>query len=108
MGCGTVGVLTVDLHVPDAGSLKDKRRHVARLKAGLVKRFACSVAEVDHHDLHRRVRLTVAMVTREVSDADHLVEAAARWIDSDPETELIDAARTIVVVDADSPFLVGA
>ena len=47
---GYVGILSVELHFPEAGSLKGKRKHVLSAKAQLQNRFGASVAEVDHHD----------------------------------------------------------
>ena len=48
---GYVGILTVELHFPESGSLKGKRKYVKSAKAQLHERFGASVAEVDHHDL---------------------------------------------------------
>ncbi len=99
MGCGYVATLTVDLHVPESGSLKDKRRQLLRLKAGLAKRFACAVAEVDHHDLHRRSRLTLAVVAREAGEAARLVDAASRWLHDELAIEVLGEARDVIRVD---------
>jgi hypothetical protein len=107
MGCGYVGMLTVDLHLPEAGSLKDKRRHLQRVKAGLVKRVSCAVAEVDHHDLHRRSRLTLAVVTREAGEADRLLDAASRQLHEDPAFSVLGEARDLVAVDPSDPLGAG-
>jgi len=72
MGGGYVGILSVELHFPEAGSLKGKRKHVKSAKANLQNRFGASVAEVDHHDLWQRSRLTVACVAREHRDPRQL------------------------------------
>ena len=68
--CGHVGILTVNLHLPEGASLKTKRKELLRLKSALAKRFACAVAEVDHHDLWQRSRLTLAIVGREAGETD--------------------------------------
>lgn len=57
-----VGVLTVDLTIPEAHSLKDKRRVVLSLKQKLRNRFNVSVAEVGNADSPRRCRLGIAVV----------------------------------------------
>ena len=57
-GAGFVGILSVELHFPEAGSLKGKRKYVKSAKAQLQNRFGASVAEVDHHELWQRARLT--------------------------------------------------
>ena len=64
MASGYVGILSVELHFPESGSLKGKRKHLKSAKAQLQERFGASVAEVDHHDLWQRSRLTVACAAR--------------------------------------------
>lgn len=98
MGAGYVGILTVDLHLPVGASLKSKRREMHRVKAGLVKRFSCAVAEVDHHDLWQRARLSLAVVCREAGEAEHRIEAASRWLNADEVFQVVGEARDIVAV----------
>ncbi len=107
MGCGYVGTLTVDLHLGSADSLKDKRKELHRVKAALVKRVACAVAEVDHHDLHRRSRLTLSVVTREHAECERLLDAASRLLHTDPAFEALDEARDIITIDDTRTFLGG-
>ena len=59
-----VGVLQLELSVPEAQSLKDKRRVVKSLKDRLA-RHNVSVAEVDQLDEHRLCTLAVAMVSND-------------------------------------------
>ena len=77
MATGYVGILTVELHFPESGSLKGKRKHVKSAKAQLRERFGASVAEVDHHDLWQRSTLAVACATREHSELQSLLDAGA-------------------------------
>jgi uncharacterized protein YlxP (DUF503 family) len=98
MGAGFVGILSVELHFPEAGSLKGKRKHVASAKAQLQNRFGASVAEVDHHDLWQRARLTVACVAREHGEAARLLADAERFL-AGQEYELTRADREIVSLD---------
>jgi uncharacterized protein YlxP (DUF503 family) len=67
-----VALLTIELHFPDAGSLKDKRKELASVKALLHQRLGLAVAEVDHHDLWQRATLGGALVS---GSMQHLVEA---------------------------------
>lgn len=57
-----IGVLQVELLVPDARNLKDKRRVVLSLKQRIRNRFNVSVAEVGHTGTARRCRLAIGMV----------------------------------------------
>jgi uncharacterized protein len=56
----------IQLHFPDNGSLKGKRKELNGLKAQLQRRFGAAVAETDHHDLWQRAGLTAALVGRDV------------------------------------------
>lgn len=80
MSSGYVGVLTCELHFPDAHSLKEKRHYVRSAKAQLQNRVGASVAEVDHHDVWQRARLTVACVAREHRELERLLDEAERWL----------------------------
>ncbi|HZQ17058.1 MAG TPA: DUF503 domain-containing protein [Gaiellaceae bacterium] len=77
---GYVAIVTVELHFPEAASLKGKRHFVRSAKDNLRNRFGASVAEVDHHDLWQRAALTVACAARSASDADELADGAERWL----------------------------
>ena len=98
MGSGYVGILTVELHFPDAGSLKGKRKHVKSAKAQLQNRFGVAVAEVDHHDLWQRARLTMSCVTREYREAEQLLDEAERYL-CGQEYEFVGADRDVVTLD---------
>jgi len=80
MASGYVGVLTCELHFPGAHSLKEKRQYVRSAKAHLQNRVGASVAEVDHHEVWQRARLTAAVVTREHGEAERLLDEAERWL----------------------------
>jgi uncharacterized protein YlxP (DUF503 family) len=95
MGAGYVGILSVELHFPEAGSLKGKRKFVKSAKAQLQNRFGVSVAEVDHHELWQRTLLTVACVAREHREAETLMEEAVRYL-TGQEYELVRVEREVV------------
>jgi uncharacterized protein len=98
VGAGYVGILCVELHFPEAGSLKGKRKHVKSAKAQLQNRFGASVAEVDHHELWQRTRLTVACVARQHHEAETLLEEAVRYLNGQ-EYELVRVEREVMVPD---------
>jgi uncharacterized protein YlxP (DUF503 family) len=69
-----VCILEIELHFPETGSLKGKRRELSSMKAQLQRRFGAAVAETAHHDLWQRAGLTAALVGR---DAGLLKDRAA-------------------------------
>ena len=77
-----VCLIEIQLHFPDNGSLKGKRKELSSLKSQLQRRFGATVAETEHHDLWQRSTLAAALVGRE---AGRLAEAAAgleRFVES--------------------------
>src|SRR5438105_13383622 len=92
---GFVAILAVELHFPEAGSLKGKRKYVKSAKAQLANRFGASVAEVAHHDLWQRCGLTAAFVAREAGEAEELAERAEAWLAAQ-EWVLVRRDRTLV------------
>ncbi len=98
MGAGYVGILSVELYFPESHSLKEKRMHVRSAKAQLQNRVGASVAEVDHHDVWQRARLTLSCVAREYREAERLVADAERYLAS-RDWELGLVARELVTLD---------
>src|SRR5919198_723322 len=98
VSAGYVGILSVELHFPEASSLKGKRKYVKSAKAQLQNRFGASVAEVDHHELWQRARLTIACVARAHHDLDDLLDDAERYL-AGQDFELVRAEREVVTLD---------
>jgi len=80
MPSGYVGILSAELHFPESGSLKGKRKELLSVKAQLRRRFGASVAEVDHHDLWQRARITLSCVARGHREVEDLLAAAERFL----------------------------
>jgi uncharacterized protein YlxP (DUF503 family) len=64
----------------------------------LRNRFGVSVAEVDHHEVWQRARLTLSLVAREAGEAERLLANAERYLAS-REWELGPVARELVSLD---------
>jgi uncharacterized protein YlxP (DUF503 family) len=98
MGSGYVGILSAELHFPEAGSLKGKRKYVKSAKAQLQQRFGASVAEVDHHELWQRARLTISCVARDYREVEELLDGAERYLNGQ-DFEVVRALREVVAPD---------
>jgi uncharacterized protein YlxP (DUF503 family) len=96
METGYVGILSVELHFPENGSLKGKRRYLKSARAQLHERFGAAVAEVDHHDLWQRAGLTVACAARGHRELQELLDAVERYLGSQ-DFELTRVEREVVV-----------
>ena len=98
MGAGYIGILTAELHFPENGSLKGKRKFVKSVKAQLHQRFGASVAEVDHHELWQRSRITASCVARDYRDLELLLDDAERFLHGQ-EFECSNVERRVVTLD---------
>ena len=98
MASGFVGVLTCELHFPGAHSLKEKRHYLRSAKAQLQNRVGASVAEVDHHDVWQRARITLSCVAREYREAERLLAEAERFL-AGQAFELGRTERDVVSLD---------
>jgi len=58
-----VGVLTLEIQLPYAHSLKEKRAAVQKLRGRLRARFNVAVAELDHQDVWQHATLGVVSVS---------------------------------------------
>ena len=85
-----VGIVRVELHLPESGSLKAKRSVLSSLKARIRSKFNVSVAEVDHLDLWQRSSLGVAFVTNDRRFADEVLSKVVGLISSEPRIQLLD------------------
>jgi uncharacterized protein YlxP (DUF503 family) len=67
-----IGLLTLEIHLPDAHSLKDKRQVIRSLKDRLRAQFNVAVAELDHQELWQRAVVGVVSLS---GDAKHLEQS---------------------------------
>ena len=74
----TVGVLTLELRLYDAHSLKDKRHTVKGLKDRLRSKFNVAVAEIDYQDLWQRSLISAVTVSSDHSHADQVLQLVER------------------------------
>jgi uncharacterized protein YlxP (DUF503 family) len=75
-----VALLTIDLHFPDAGSLKAKRSELQSVKARLRDRLGASVAEVDHQDVWQRTTLAAGLVAGTATLVEQEADAVERYL----------------------------
>jgi uncharacterized protein len=98
LSAGYVGILSAELHFPESGSLKGKRKELLSVKAQLQRRFGASVAEVDHHELWQRARLTLSCVARGHGEVEKLLDGAERYL-AGQAFELGQLERRVITLD---------
>jgi len=75
-----VGLLSIELHIAGARSLKDKRAVLRRLKA-VVGKLNVGVAEVAHHDLRQRAGLGAVTIGTDRQIAERTLESVLSEIE---------------------------
>ncbi len=90
-----VGALTLDLLLGDVHSLKQKRSLVRPLLAELRRRYAVSVAEAGHLDLHRRTLVGVAVCGPDAAHVREVLDACERFVADRPELEVLSARQRL-------------
>jgi uncharacterized protein len=98
MSAGYVGILSFELHFPENHSLKGKRKDLVSVTAPLPQRFGAAVAEVDHHEVWQRARLTLACVARGHNELVGLLDGAERYL-AGQAFELGSVERQIVTFE---------
>ena len=88
----TAAVMAVELHIPGSGSLKDKRRVMQSMKAGLRNKFNVSVAETAHQDLLQRAELGIAAVGPDRVFVEKEMEKIFKFIERRAEAEIIGSS----------------
>lgn len=91
-----VGWARVELHLPDARSLKDKRAVIRSILDGAHARIRCAGAEVDHLDLHQRAALGFSVVSNEAGHAQRLIDEIMRRCETAPGAEVLRSTHDIV------------
>ncbi len=85
--------LEVDLRLPHATSLKDKRAVLRSLLDGARNRYRVASAEVGHQDLRQRALLGFATVAGSPAQVTDVLDEVERFVWSFPEIEVITTER---------------
>lgn len=90
-----VAVVNLDLRVPNAHSLKDKRTVVKAVIAE-ARRLSCAAAEVGYQDLQQRSAIGVAAVASEGYHARRVLHELKRVIEERLDVEVLAATVTLI------------
>ena len=86
----TVGVLQLELSIPEAMSLKDKRRVIKSLKDRIAHGHNVSIAEVGALDEHRRSIIGMAMVSNDKRYVEGALSKLVDFVKLVPQANLLD------------------
>jgi uncharacterized protein YlxP (DUF503 family) len=83
-----IGVLTAEIAIDSADSLKDKRQVLKSLLAHLRNAFNVSASEVDDHDVWRRATIGIAVVANDAGFVNQVLDKVVDHIERDPRVDL--------------------
>jgi uncharacterized protein YlxP (DUF503 family) len=83
-----IGLLRVEIHIPESGSLKSKRFVLRSLLDRLRKRFNISAAEVEYQNLWQRSVLGVVTINTDRKHADSTLSKALDLIESEGDLQV--------------------
>lgn len=91
-----IGLLTVELEIEWAHSLKDKRKVLQSLKERVRKRFNVSIAEVADNEVWNIASLGIAVVSNQQRFANQVLSQVLNLIDQHPDCETTDCATEFI------------
>lgn len=85
-----IGVCTIEMHIPDSGSLKGKRHSLKGLKDRIRNSFNVSVAEIGDNDFWQRASLAVAAVSNDKAHLNSTLDHVINMVRGAPGIDLLD------------------
>jgi len=79
-----IGLLEIELHLPESHSLKDKRQPLRSILARVRQNHNVSVAEVAHQDEWQRAGLVIVGVNTERVPMERTLDEIRREIEATP------------------------
>jgi uncharacterized protein YlxP (DUF503 family) len=92
----TIGVLRLEIYLPFAGSLKDKRSALKSLKDRLRGKFNVAVAEVEPDEKWQRAWLGVSTVGTDRRFVDSYLSQVVEWVRATGTAELIRVEQELL------------
>jgi uncharacterized protein len=77
-----VGLLRIDLFLPEASSLKDKRQIVKSIIGKVEGKFNVSISEVANQDLWQRATIGVSHVSESGEQVKRLLDHVDRYVEN--------------------------
>ena len=91
-----IGLLTLELYLPESNSLKTKRLALKSLKDRAKNKFNVSIAEIGHTDLWQRSTIVFACVGNEVKIVNQTLNGVMSVALQNPYIEIIDSKLEIL------------
>lgn len=84
-----IGVLSIDIHIPNGLSLKDKRMVLNHIRDRVRQKYNVSIAELEYQDKWQRSLIGIAMVTSQRGYAEEVLTKIFQFLDTDDKFEIL-------------------
>lgn len=82
--------LRLEIRLPEARSLKDKRRIIKSLMSSLTAAFSVAVGEVGFQDQWQRSTLGAALVAAQAGQLERVIHQIKQAVNRHPDVELLE------------------
>lgn len=87
----SLGILTLQIHIPGCSSLKEKRGRIKPLLNRLHREFNISVAEIDHHDVWQTATISCALISTDKGHTHRSLQKVTNWVEHHwPDISIVD------------------
>ncbi|WP_409227875.1 DUF503 domain-containing protein [Gudongella sp. SC589] len=83
-----IGACSIELHIFEVHSLKEKRHVIKSILGRLQSRFNISVAEVDKFDVWQSSVIGIACVSNEATHVRSMISSVMNFVDADGRVEI--------------------
>ena len=91
-----IGSLIIELDIPAAYSLKDKRAVLNRLRDRVRQKFNVAVAEVEENDIWNHAVIAVVTVSNQQRFCNQVLSKVAEFIETLPDCVVEDIAMEFI------------
>jgi len=91
-----IGVLTLELHLPEAKSLKEKRMVLKSITEKIKHHYNVSIAEVDNQNLWQRSTIALAAVSLKKDDLEKVFSKIENLIEQNGYVLITDRQKEFI------------
>ncbi len=84
-----VGICTLEMHIMESYSIKDKRKVMKSLTQRIRQRFNVSIHELDYHDNWQKAQLEMAVTAQSKTGAEKVIQEIVKFVEVDGRAEIV-------------------
>ena len=91
-----IGIMQMELLLPETRSLKDKRSVLSRIKNGVRKQFNVSIAELRYLDQFSRTLLGIVTINNETKIVDQILGQVEQFVERQAGVQVLNRKVEII------------